>query len=126
MFEVFLSFEQPDDLPLPLGMTADAALQTAVNENVLLVPNAAINVDRSVGTYSVNLVKTDAGGNQSFEAVDITIGLRDSDYTQILSGLEVGDEVFVGTLPTEPEFGPGGGFGPGPGGDRPGEGPFGG
>lgn len=129
-FEVFLSFDQPADMPVLMGMTADAALQTAVNENILLVPNAAINVDRSVGTYSVNLVQTDADGNQTFEAVDVTIGLRDSDYTQILSGLEEGDEVFVGTLPTDPAFGPGrrpgGGFGPGGGDDEQGGGPFGG
>jgi multidrug efflux pump subunit AcrA (membrane-fusion protein) len=123
-FEVFLRFDQPDDLPVLVGMTADAALQTGLNEDVLLVPNAAINVDRSVGTYSVNLVNTDANGNQTFEAVDVTIGLRDSDYTQILSGLEEGDEIFVGTLPGEPDVGPGGDFGPG--GDGPGGGPFGG
>jgi RND family efflux transporter MFP subunit len=123
-FEVFLRFDQPDDLPLLVGMTADAAMQTAVSDNILLVPNAAINVDRSVGTYSVNRVNTDANGDQSFEEVEVTIGLRDSDYTQILSGLEEGDAVFVGTLPTVPDFGPGGGFGPGDGG--PDNGPFGG
>jgi multidrug efflux pump subunit AcrA (membrane-fusion protein) len=123
-FEVFLTFDQPDDLPVLVVMTADAALQTAVSENILLVPNAAINVDRSVGTYSVNRANTDANGNQTFEEVEVTIGLRDSNNTQILSGLEEGDEVLVGPLPGEPAFGPGNGFGPGDGG--PAGGPFGG
>lgn len=123
-FEVYLSFAQPEGLPLLVGMTADAELQTSLSENILLVPNAAINVDRSVGTYSVNLVRTDASGNRNFEEVPVTIGLRDNNYTQILSGLEEGDQVFVGTLPTTPTFGPGGDFGPDGGG--PGGGPFGG
>lgn len=123
-FEVYLNFAYPEELPLLVGMTADAELQTGLSENILLVPNTAINVDRSVGTYSVNLVHSDANGNRNFEEVQVTIGLRDNNYTQILSGLEEGDQVFVGTLPTTPTFGPGGDFGPDGGGQ--GGGPFGG
>ena len=50
------------DLPVLTGMTANANLVTAQREGVLLVPNAAIEVDRGNGTYSVNLVQRDAEG----------------------------------------------------------------
>jgi multidrug efflux pump subunit AcrA (membrane-fusion protein) len=54
------------------------------------VPNQAINVDRSNGTYSVVLVIGD-----TTEEVAVTIGLRDSRYTQITSGLNPGDLVLT-------------------------------
>jgi multidrug efflux pump subunit AcrA (membrane-fusion protein) len=62
---------------------------------VLLVPNQAIDVDRTNGTYSVMFVTGD-----SVEQVPVTIGLRDNQFTQIKSGLNAGDELAVGnTVP---------------------------
>jgi hypothetical protein len=45
--------------------------------------------------------------------VEVTIGLKDGKYTQILSGLSDGDEVIIGEIvaPTT-SFGPGGNGGP--------------
>jgi HlyD family secretion protein len=96
----------PVDLPVRVGMTADANLVTAETNNVLLVPNQALDVDRGNGTYSVRLLV-----GETVEVVPVTIGLRDNRYTQITSGLNPGDEVLTG------ELAPAGGFGPG--GDRP-------
>ncbi len=109
-FDIFLSFDeaaQASGLPVLVGMSADATLDTGDQGEVLLVPNAAINADRTAGTFSVNLVVRDANGDISYETADITIGARDSRNTQILSGLEAGDEVLVGPLPAN-DFGPGG------------------
>ena len=78
------------DLPVRIGMTANASLITAEKEGVLLVPNRAINVDRSAGTYSVNRIV-----GEETEVVEIAIGLRDGQYTQILDGLNAGDELLV-------------------------------
>lgn len=109
-YEVRLSLGETD-LPVRIGMTANASLITSERENVLLVPNAAINADRSSGTFSVNLVQTDAEGNETTTEVEVTIGLRDNVYTQITDGLQEGDQVMIGNAaPVEDVFG----GGPGP------------
>ena len=109
-YAVHLSLQS--NLPIRIGMTANASLITAEREDVLLLPNAAINADRANGTYSINLVTTDAAGNQVIEEVTVTIGLRDSRYTQITSGLQAGDEVAIGNILPVQQFGPGNGGGP--------------
>jgi len=93
------------NLPLLSGMTADAALITAEKQGVMLVPNAAVRVDRTSGTYRV--LRVLPGGTT--EEVPITIGLRDGSFTEVTSGLAAGDRVVMGgTTPSgfEPQ-GPG-------------------
>ncbi len=85
------------DLPVLVGMTTDAELITAQRENVLLVPNAAITANRQAGTFSVNLITGEAG---EVKRVPVTIGLQDTDWTEITSGLTEGDQVAVGELKT--------------------------
>ncbi|MCA9950580.1 MAG: efflux RND transporter periplasmic adaptor subunit, partial [Anaerolineales bacterium] len=118
------------DLPILVGMTANADLITSNREGVLLVPNAAINADRTAGTYSVNLVEIDADGNETTTEIPVTIGLRDNQFTQITSGLQAGDRVMVGNIvPLRNPFGPdsdGGNGDNGPGGNNNDGGPFGG
>jgi HlyD family secretion protein len=97
------------ELPVLVGMTANADLVTARQEGVLLVPNAAITADREAGTYIVNRVHTDPDGKGTTAPVEVTVGLKDSDHTQIINGLVEGDVVLLGQLsvPTQQEFGPG-------------------
>jgi HlyD family secretion protein len=108
-YDVHLNLPETD-LPVLIGMTANADLLTANRENVLLVPNAAIHPDRVNGTYSVNVVHTDAGGNVETLPVVVAVGSRDGQYTQIVSGLVEGDEVLLGELsaPVQSFGGPGG------------------
>jgi HlyD family secretion protein len=114
IYEVHLGLGD-SDLPILIGMTADANLVTAEKEEILLVPNQAINADRSNGTYSVNVMV-----GEEVREVPVTVGLRDARFTQITSGLNAGDELLVGgdSSPVF-EFGsgpPGGGGGGGFGG----------
>ncbi|MEM7113390.1 MAG: HlyD family efflux transporter periplasmic adaptor subunit [Chloroflexota bacterium] len=107
-FNVHLSLDRTD-LPVLVGMTANANLITANREDVLLVPNAAITVNRSDEIYTVNLVDRDAEGNIITEEIEIAIGLSDNSYTQVVSGLNEGDEVVLGSLAElEENDGPGG------------------
>ncbi|MEZ4515708.1 MAG: HlyD family efflux transporter periplasmic adaptor subunit [Chloroflexota bacterium] len=114
-YQVYLTIGETS-LPVRVGMTANASLMAETLENVLLLSNAAIQADRSNGTYSVVRVVTDENGEDAFETTPVTIGLRDSRYTQITSGLEAGDQVVIGdSLPLidiETEGGPGNGGGP--------------
>lgn len=96
-YNVHLALEQTD-LPILVGMTANADLITNVGENVLLVPNAAVAANREQGTYSVNLVRTEPDGSTAIVPVEVTIGLKDKDHTQIISGLQEGDVVILGTF----------------------------
>lgn len=105
-YEVFIGLGETD-LPVLVGMTANADLLTNNFQDVLLVPNEAITVDRSKGTYSVNLVTVDADGNPTTEPVEVTIGLRDNNNTQVISGLNEGDELIIGNNSARLEFGPG-------------------
>lgn len=89
-------------LPVRAGMTANASLVTAEKQNVLLVPNRAINADRSAGTYSVNVQEGD-----TVREVPVTIGLRDDTYTEIRSGLSAGDRIVVGNDLPRVRFSPG-------------------
>jgi HlyD family secretion protein len=104
-YRVYLDVGETE-LPLRVGMTADARLVAQQLTGVLLLPNRAIQADRTTGTYSVNLVTTAADGTETIETVPVTIGLRDNRYTQITGGLEEGDVVQIGNaLPVE-SFGP--------------------
>lgn len=107
-FNVHLSLDQTE-LPVLVGMTANASLVTANRDDVLLIPNAAITADRSANTYSVNLISRDAEGAITATEVEVGVGLSDTQYTQITSGLDEGDEVLLGSLAElEEDDGPGG------------------
>jgi HlyD family secretion protein len=104
-----------DALPLT-GMTADADLITGKRKDVVLVANRAIVADRDTGNYYVYAV-SDEG--ETTTQVQVTIGMRDSNYTEITSGLNEGDIVTLNYSKTTVEspggMGPGG-LGRGPGG----------
>lgn len=88
------------ELPVRLGMTADADLITDAKTGVLVAPSQAITADREAGTYSVNLAGVDAEGKPTFTKTAITIGLKDGDHTEITSGLKAGDRVLIGEITT--------------------------
>lgn len=89
----------PGDLPVRLGMTADVDVVVASAEDVLLVPNRAIEADRDAGRYYV--VRLSRFGTE--ERIEVLIGLRDENRTQILEGLEEGDQVLLPEVPGQSE-----------------------
>ncbi len=97
-YQVYLSLDA-GELPVRSGMTANAELVTASRENVLLVPNRAITADRQAGKYYVNLVQDDI-----VVKTEVTIGLRDKNYTEITSGLNEGDRLFIGEVSEKLDF----------------------
>lgn len=73
------------------GMTANITLITQRKEDVLLVPNRAISIDREEGLLFVAKLV-----NGEIESADVEIGLQDDSFTEVLSGLQEGDEVVIG------------------------------
>lgn len=74
------------------GLSAVAQVVVAEAGDVVLVPNWAIRRDRQTGQVYASL-KTEAG----LVEVPITTGLRGDRYTEVLSGVQVGDQVAVDT-----------------------------
>lgn len=107
-YRVYLDVGE-SELPLRVGMTADARLLAEQLTDVLLLPNRAIQADRAAGTYSVNRVTVAADGTETIDSVPVTIGLRDNRYTQITGGLAAGDVVQIGNALPVQTFGPAGG-----------------
>jgi multidrug efflux pump subunit AcrA (membrane-fusion protein) len=82
-------------------MTANATLTTDERQDVLLIPNRAITADRQTNKYSVKRVD-----GKETENVEVTIGLRDGQYTEVTSGLQEGDRVSIAEVKEELRFGP--------------------
>ncbi|MFW5867085.1 MAG: efflux RND transporter periplasmic adaptor subunit [Armatimonadota bacterium] len=72
------------------GMTVDANIITAEREDVLLVPDAA--VDRSGGKTTVQVLPR---GSEEPETRDVEVGVTDYMQTVIVSGLEEGETVVL-------------------------------
>lgn len=96
-YEVRLSLGETD-LPIRVGMTANADLITAAKQDVLLVPNEAVTADREAGKYYVNVIVPNADGTFETKRVEVTIGLKDDNYTEITSGIQEGDRLSTVTI----------------------------
>jgi HlyD family secretion protein len=79
------------DVALKPGMTANATIITDLLDGVLVVPNWAIRLDRESGQALVNRLAT--GGE--IEEVPIVTGLRNEQFSEVISGLVEGDVVVV-------------------------------
>ena len=91
-YEVTIDLDSDDSRLLP-GMTADATVETDRLENVLVVPNRAVSIDRGSGEPVAYVEKVDETGNPV--RTEIELGLRDESVSQILDGLEEGDQIVI-------------------------------
>ncbi|CAI0805704.1 macrolide transporter subunit MacA [Serratia grimesii] len=87
----YARFEVPNpEGLLRLQMTAQVHIQLAGVNQVLVIPLAALGDQIADNRYHVSIVKQ---GKE--EKREVTIGLRNNIDVQILSGLNIGDEVIV-------------------------------
>jgi len=82
---------QSEPLPIRAGMTATAVITVDELTNALLVPNWAVRIDRRTGEAFVSVRSPDG----IIEEVSVEIGLRNNAFSEVLSGLDSGDEVVV-------------------------------
>ena len=78
----------PSELPVRAGMTADVAITTASQDDVLIVPLRAIHTED--GRATVDRVAGD-----QVERVEVTLGLMTDTEIEISGGLSAGDVVLV-------------------------------
>jgi HlyD family secretion protein len=87
------------DAPADLrpGMTASAEIMCESAEDVLWVPNSALfEKEEEEGKFWVTVVTGEEEGERTTEDREVTFGLSNKSRTEILSGLEEGDEVELG------------------------------
>jgi HlyD family secretion protein len=94
----------PTQVPVKIGMTANANIVVANKPNVLLVPNLAI---RAANNTHYVTVQTAPGKTES---VEVKLGLANDQETEVLSGLSEGQQVVTSIIPQNPLSG--GGLGP--------------
>jgi len=93
-YEVIINLD-PTDLPLRSGMTATVAIVTDKAEDVIVIPNRVMHLDET--TRSPYVEKLVDGVPTR---VDIVLGLRNEQFSEVVSGLEEGDEVVVRRVDT--------------------------
>ncbi len=91
-YDVIIALDSDDPRLLP-GMTADATIETERLENVLVVPNRAVSIDRSGGEPVAYVEKVGEDGNPV--RVEVELGLRDETKSRVLAGLEEGDQIVI-------------------------------
>ena len=88
VYDVKIKLENKGGLPLKAGMTAKADIVTEKKTGVLLVPEKAIT--RSNDNASVKIMV-----NGKLHSKPVTTGISDEINTEIVSGLNEGDEVVI-------------------------------
>ncbi|MEW5960281.1 MAG: efflux RND transporter periplasmic adaptor subunit [Chloroflexota bacterium] len=97
-YEVTITLDTAQGDPgLLSGMTANAAIETGQLDRVVVVPNRAIQIDRQSDQPKIYVEKLDDQGNPS--RVEIELGMRNGSVTQVIAGLEEGDQVIVRSQP---------------------------
>jgi HlyD family secretion protein len=97
-YEIRLHLNSADARIRP-GMTAEANIIVQQIAEVMTVPNRYIQLDRERGVFFVNVLMAD----DTLEARDVTVGTRGDDYTEILSGVQLGETLAFTPQNTTPE-----------------------
>lgn len=79
-----------NDTPLRAGMTASVEIVTERRENILVIPNRLVHIDRATGQTFVDRLLGD-----EVQPVEIQLGLRDEFSSEVLSGLSEGDVIVL-------------------------------
>ena len=86
-----------------INMSGTSEIVTAKTDNAVVVPNNTITLDTQTKRYSVNVLKTD----NTTQKIEVQLGYRDANQTQILQGINAGDTLIVPAR-TVQQSGPGG------------------
>ncbi len=89
-YPVRIIMDASDAPDLRAGMTANVDITTEVREDTLLIPNRMVIIDRTTGQLFAE--RQTATG---VERVEITVGLRNEELSEITSGLVEGDVVVI-------------------------------
>ncbi len=102
-YNLQISFDT-QDTRVKSGMTVNADIQTAVHQNVLVVPSAAVKTTSGISYVQVFVpALTETGGTTGVtsavapQQVEVTTGISDDTNIEILSGLTAGEQIVTKT-----------------------------
>lgn len=87
------------------GMSATAVIEVEKKLDVFAIPMGSLMGD----VPEVQILKTDAEGNQTIELVKVELGLSGDSLVEVTNGLSAGDQVITGvsgSIPAPVNFGP--------------------
>ncbi|MFQ5435058.1 MAG: hypothetical protein ACE5FD_09295 [Anaerolineae bacterium] len=84
-----INIENQNEIVLRPGMSANASIVVEEIDNVLIVPNWAIRLDRDTGKAFVNVKQAEG----TVMEVEVETGLRNEQFSEVTSGLQAGDVV---------------------------------
>lgn len=80
----------PTDRPLRAGLTATVTITTAEARQVIVLPNRVMRLDRQTGTTYVEKLVDGVP-----QRVNLKLGLRNEQFSQVLEGVQPGDRLAV-------------------------------
>ena len=92
----------PTNLPIRSGMTSTADIVIKRVANTLLVPNWAVRLDRATGQAYASLL----GADGRLGDVPVMLGIRSTDFSEVLAGLSEGQTVGVNLSQSAVSIGP--------------------
>ncbi len=95
-YEVPMSLEGPEDVPLKTGMTANLKIVVGRRENVLLVPALAVQQGEEG-----NVVMVQDSPQGPAMQTPVEVGLSDGLYVEVVRGLNEGDQVVIEYQPAQ-------------------------
>lgn len=101
-YEVIISLLE-DDARLLTGMTALATIEVERLEQIVVVPNQAIQIEQNGNRPVMYVEKLDDQDN--LMRVEVELGLRNGTVTQVLAGVDEGDRILIrnqGATPFSP------------------------
>lgn len=90
-YDVRVRLDEIDDPRIRVGMTAEASIIVESHQNVLIVPNQYIRLDRRLNQAFVNRLQPDG----TLLEIEVVLGLQGDVSSEILSGLMLGDVIAV-------------------------------
>lgn len=97
-YNVRLDIDQTD-APLLSGMSATATIIATTRNDVLLVPNRAIQLERETGrTYVEKVV------GEELQRVEVQLGLRDEQFSEVREGVAEGDTLAIRSRSSEDQL----------------------
>jgi HlyD family secretion protein len=89
-YKVIIEFETYD-VGIKSGMTADLRIKTADKANILTAPSRYIGQEGN--KKFVKVLERSITGEEIIKTVEVTVGLKGLEMTEILSGLKEGEEI---------------------------------
>ncbi len=99
-FEVAISFKNDEDIEIYYGLSANIDIITEKADNVLLVPIQSVYKENGKSYVDLLVSEQEPGEEtgESIKKVEVTTGINDYYYIEIISGLKEGDKIITSRI----------------------------